>query len=147
MPELNLDGLVGPSHNYAGLSLGNLAAERNAGAVSAPRSAALQGLSKMRLLVSLGVPQGLLPPHRRPNTRFLRSLGYEGEDARVLADCAAEDPQLLAAAFSASSMWTANAATVSPAADTADSRTHFTVSNLVTMPHRSQEWPETMAQL
>ena len=40
MPELNLDGLVGPSHNYAGLSLGNLAAERNAGAVSAPRSAA-----------------------------------------------------------------------------------------------------------
>ena len=147
MPELNLDGLVGPSHNYAGLSLGNLAAERNAGATSAPRRAALQGLAKMRLLVSLGVPQGLLPPHRRPATRFLRSLGFEGDDARVLADCAAEDPQLLAAAFSASSMWTANAATVSPAADTADGRTHFTVSNLVTMAHRSQEWPETMAQL
>ncbi len=147
MPELNLDGLVGPSHNYAGLSLGNIAATRNAGGVSAPRKAALQGLAKMRLLVELGVPQGLLLPHRRPNTRFLRGMGFEGDDARVLADCAREDPQLLAAAFSASAMWTANAATVSPAADTADGRTHFTVANLVTMPHRSHEWPETHAQL
>lgn len=147
MPELNLDGLVGPSHNYAGLSLGNIAATTNAGGTSAPRMAALQGLAKMRLLVELGLPQGLLLPHRRPNTRFLRGMGFEGDDARVLAACAREDPQLLAAAFSASAMWTANAATVSPAADTADGRTHFTVANLVTMPHRSQEWPETMGQL
>lgn len=147
MPELNLDGLVGPSHNYAGLSLGNIAATTNAGGVSAPRRAALQGLAKMRRLVELGVPQGLLLPHRRPNTRFLRGMGFEGDDARVIADCAREDPQLLAAAFSASAMWTANAATVSPAADTADGRTHFTVANLVTMPHRSQEWPETLGQL
>jgi succinylarginine dihydrolase len=147
MPELNLDGLVGPSHNYAGLSLGNLAATSNAGGTSAPRKAALQGLAKMRLAVSLGLPQGLLLPHRRPNTRFLRGMGFEGDDARVLADCAREDEQLLAAAFSASAMWTANAATVSPAADTADGRTHFTVANLVTMPHRSQEWPETLGQL
>ena len=29
--EINFDGIVGPSHNYAGLSLGNLAATRNAG--------------------------------------------------------------------------------------------------------------------
>ena len=147
MPELNLDGLVGPSHNYAGLSLGNIAATTNAGGVSAPRKAALQGLAKMRRLVELGIPQGLLLPHRRPNTRFLRGMGFEGDDARVIADCAREDPQLLAAAFSASAMWTANAATVSPAADTADGRTHFTVANLVTMPHRSQEWPETLGQL
>jgi succinylarginine dihydrolase len=147
MPELNLDGLVGPSHNYAGLSLGNIAATSNAGGISAPRKAALQGLAKMRRLVELGLPQGLLLPHRRPNTRFLRGMGFEGDDARVLADCAREDPQLLAAAFSASAMWTANAATVSPAADTADGRTHFTVANLVTMPHRSQEWPETYGQL
>jgi succinylarginine dihydrolase len=147
MPELNLDGLVGPSHNYAGLSLGNIAATTNAGGISAPRKAALQGLAKMRRLVELGLPQGLLLPHRRPNTRFLRGMGFEGDDARVIADCAREDPQLLAAAFSASAMWTANAATVSPAADTADGRTHFTVANLVTMPHRSQEWPETLGQL
>lgn len=147
MPELNLDGLVGPSHNYAGLSLGNVAATTNAGGVSAPRRAALQGLAKMRRLVELGLPQGMLLPHRRPNTRFLRGMGFEGDDARVIADCAREDPQLLAAAFSASAMWTANAATVSPAADTADGRTHLTVANLVTMPHRSQEWPETLGQL
>jgi succinylarginine dihydrolase len=147
MPELSLDGLVGPSHNYAGLSLGNIAATTNAGATSAPRKAALQGLAKMRLLVSLGVPQGLLLPHRRPNAGFLRGLGFTGSDHQVLAAAGREDPALLAAACSASSMWTANAATVSPAADTADGRTHITVANLVTMPHRSQEWPETHAML
>lgn len=147
MPELQLDGLVGPSHNYAGLSLGNIAAAKNAGATSAPRKAALQGLSKMRLTLSLGLPQGLLLPHRRPNTLWLRGLGFEGTDAEVLAACAAEDPELLAAATSASAMWTANAATVSPAADTADGLTHLTVANLVSMPHRSQEWPETLGQL
>jgi succinylarginine dihydrolase len=44
-------------------------------------------------------------------------------------------------------MWTANAATVSPAPDTADGRCHLTAANLVTMPHRSQEWPDTVRQL
>jgi succinylarginine dihydrolase len=147
MPELNLDGLVGPSHNYAGLSLGNIAATTNAGATSAPRRAALQGLARMRLMHGLGVPQGLLLPHRRPNPAFLRGLGFTGTDHAVLAAAGREDPALLAAASSASSMWTANAATVSPAADTADGRTHLTVANLVTMPHRAQEWPETLAML
>lgn len=147
MPELNLDGLVGPSHNYAGLSLGNIAATVNAGNESAPRKAALQGLEKMRLLVSLGVPQGLLLPHRRPNGRFLQGLGFAGTETDALSAATQEDPALLAAAMSASSMWTANAATVSPATDTSDGRTHLTVANLVTMAHRSQEWPETLAQL
>src|SRR5436305_2780277 len=44
-------------------------------------------------------------------------------------------------------MWAANAATVSPAPDTADGRCHLTVANLATMPHRSHEWPGTLAQL
>ena len=44
-------------------------------------------------------------------------------------------------------MWAANAATVSPAPDTADGRCHLTVANLKTMPHRSHEWPATLAQL
>lgn len=147
MPELQLDGLVGPSHNYAGLSLGNIAAAQNAGATSAPRKAALQGLSKMRLTLSLGLPQGLLLPHRRPNALWLKGLGFEGTDAQVLAACAKDDPELFAGATSASAMWTANAATISPAADTADGLTHLTVANLVSMPHRSQEWPETLGQL
>ncbi|HEU0135495.1 MAG TPA: N-succinylarginine dihydrolase, partial [Allosphingosinicella sp.] len=51
------------------------------------------------------------------------------------------------AAFSASAMWAANAATVSPAPDTADGRCHLTAANLRTMAHRSHEWPETLAQL
>jgi succinylarginine dihydrolase len=44
-------------------------------------------------------------------------------------------------------MWAANAATVSPAPDTADGRVHFTPANLSTMAHRSHEWPETLVQL
>ena len=44
-------------------------------------------------------------------------------------------------------MWTANAATVSPAPDTADGRCHLTPANLVTMLHRAQEWPDTKRQL
>ncbi|MCA8896605.1 MAG: N-succinylarginine dihydrolase, partial [Amphiplicatus sp.] len=60
--EVNFDGLIGPTHNYAGLSLGNIASAKNAGAVSNPRAAALQGLAKMRALTKLGCVQGFLPP-------------------------------------------------------------------------------------
>lgn len=136
--EINFDGIVGPTHNYAGLSLGNLAATANAGRTSHPRAAALQGIAKMRANLALGLPQGILPPHRRPDRAWLASLGTTAEDA---------DPGLLANALSASPMWAANAATVSPAPDTADSRCHLTVANLVTMPHRSHEWQGTLAQL
>ncbi len=136
--EINFDGIIGPSHNYAGLSHGNLAATRNRGAVSQPRAAALQGLAKMRANLALGVTQGILLPHARPDHRWLDSL------ATTYADAA---PHLQAQALSASAMWAANAATVSPAPDTADGRCHLSVANLVTMPHRSHEWPETLAQL
>src|SRR6185295_5253142 len=54
---------------------------------------------------------------------------------------------LRAASLSASAMWAANAATVSPAADAKDGRCHLTPANLRTMPHRSHEWPATLAQL
>lgn len=136
--EINFDGIIGPSHNYAGLSHGNLAATRNRGAVSQPRAAALQGLAKMRANLALGLTQGILLPHARPDHRWLDSL------ATTYADAA---PHLQAQALSASAMWAANAATVSPAPDTADGRCHLSVANLVTMPHRSHEWPETLAQL
>jgi succinylarginine dihydrolase len=136
--EINFDGIVGPSHNYAGLSLGNLASTRNAGHVSEPRAAALQGLDKMRANLALGLAQGILLPHPRPDRRWLAELGTDIEQA---------DPVLAANALSASAMWAANAATVSPAPDTADGRCHLTVANLKTMPHRSHEWPATLAQL
>src|SRR3546814_3337562 len=54
---------------------------------------------------------------------------------------------MLANAMSASAMWAANAATVSPAPYTTDGRSHLTVANLVTMAHRSHEWLSTLAQL
>jgi len=136
--EINFDGIVGPSHNYAGLSLGNLASARNAGHVSEPRGAALQGVDKMRANLALGLAQGIFLPHPRPNRAWLKELG---------ADVANVDPVLAANAMSASAMWAANAATVSPAADTADGKCHLTVANLKTMPHRSHEWPATLAQL
>ena len=37
MIEINFDGLIGPTHNYAGLSLGNVASAANAGLVAHPR--------------------------------------------------------------------------------------------------------------
>lgn len=147
MPELNLDGLVGPSHNYAGLSIGNVAATRHAGEPSSPRRAALQVLAKMRLMVGLGIPQGILLPHPRPNIPLLRGAGFCGEPEKLLRDAVEQDHGLFVAAMSASSMWAANAATVSPAPDTGDGRTHLTVANLVTMPHRAMEWPCTLAHL
>jgi len=60
--ELQLDGLVGPTHHFGGLSVGNLASMRHAGWQSRPRQAALQGLAKMRQVLALGVPQAVLPP-------------------------------------------------------------------------------------
>jgi len=135
--EINFDGIVGPSHNYAGLSLGNIASASHKGDVSYPRAAALQGVAKMRgNLARLG-HQGFLLPLPRPNHALSNQLAVDSESPR----------QLLAAAWSASSMWTANAATVSPAADTSDGKCHLTPANLITMLHRAQEWPDTKRML
>ena len=138
LTEVNFDGIVGPSHNYAGLSFGNLASARNAGQVSQARAAALQGIDKMRANLALGLAQGIFLPHPRPNRDWLAELGTTIEQA---------DPALAANALSASAMWAANAATVSPGPDTADGKCHLTVANLRTMAHRSHEWPATLAQL
>jgi len=145
--EANCDGLVGPTHSYVGLSPGNLASTRNAGEVSNPRGAALEGLSKMRRLSDLGLPQFVLPPHERPDVNILKSLGFSGSDEVVIAAAWKDAPALAAAACSASPMWAANAATVTPSADTADGRVHFTPANLLTNLHRSLEGPQTTRSL
>ncbi|QYF95512.1 N-succinylarginine dihydrolase [Massilia sp. PAMC28688] len=145
--EFNFDGLVGPSHNYAGLSFGNVASFSNVKSASNPRQAALQGLAKMRALAQRGFAQALLPPQARPNFRMLRSLGFTGSDADVLARAYRESPVILACAYSASPMWTANAATVSPSADTFDGRTHFTAANLNNKLHRSDEHAQSTRTL
>ena len=136
--EINFDGIIGPSHNYAGLSLGNLASKSHAGEVSQPRAAALQGLDKMRSNLQLGLIQGIFVPQPRPARAWLAELGTSIEEAEHV---------IAANAMSASAMWAANAATVSPSPDTADGKCHLTVANLKTMPHRSHEWVATLAQL
>ena len=139
LSELQFDGLVGPTHNYAGLSPGNVASAAHAGEASNPRAAAHQGLAKMRFVKSLGVAQAVLPPHDRPSLSALRRLGFHGPDGEVLASAAAGDGFALRLCSSASAMWTANAATVAPSVDTADGRVHLTPANLQHMFHRAIE--------
>lgn len=136
--EINFDGIIGPSHNYAGLSVGNLASSNNAGAPSYPKAAALQGIEKMRANLRLGLAQGFFMPLDRPNENWLSGLSTDMQSA---------EPHIRAAAFSASAMWAANAATVSPAPDTVDGKCHLSAANLLTMAHRSHEWTGTLAQL
>jgi succinylarginine dihydrolase len=145
--EINVDGLVGPTHHYAGQAAGNLASLAHKGEPSNPRAAALEGLAKMRRLASLGVPQAVLPPQERPYVPILRRFGFSGTDAQVLAAAWHTDPALVISASSASAMWAANAATYSPASDCADGLPHFTPANLATHPHRAIEAQPTAALL
>ena len=145
--EANADGLVGPTHSFAGLAPGNLASEANRGRASNPRAALLEGLAKMARIAELGLPQFVLPPHERPAVGALRRLGFGGSEAEVLDRAWREAPALAAAASSASSMWAANAATVTPSADSGDGRVHFTPANLVSNLHRALEAPQTTRAL
>ncbi len=146
--EWQFDGLVGPTHNYSGLALGNLAAQNNAGAVSNPRLAALQGLEKMRFVRELGVPQAFIPPQYRPLIPELERLGFKGNnDTATLKNTADYSPALLSAVYSSSFMWTANAATVTPSCDSADGKVHFTPANMSSHFHRAIEARLTRAAL
>ena len=145
--EVNFDGIVGPTHHYGGLSYGNVASMRNKQSTSHPKQAALQGLAKMKFMADLGLKQAVLPPHERPHLPTLRRIGYSGSDAAIIEKVAKDDPWLLSAVSNASAMWAANAATVSPSADAADGRVHFTPANLVTQFHRSIEAATTTAIL
>ena len=145
--EMNFDGLVGPTHNYAGLSHGNIASSKHKGQAANPRAAALQGLAKMRKLMALGIPQAVLPPQERPFIPGLRALGFTGTDGQVLETAFAKSPALVANYSSASSMWSANAATVTPGADSGDGRVYFTPANLTAMPHRALEAGQTQRAL
>ena len=144
--EMNFDGLVRPTHNYAGLSEGNVASLTNANECSNPKQAALQGLKKMKALHDMGLAQGVFAPQERPDIYTLRRLGFQGTDGQVLEAAFKASPALLAACCSASTMWTANAATVSPSADTTDNKVHFTAANLANKFHRSLE-PTTTSNI
>ena len=145
--EANFDGIVGPTHNYGGLSAGNLASKANESALSRPREAALQSLKKAKMLADLGLSQGLLPPHERPHIPTLKALGFSGTDGQILEAAWHTDPALVRNVSSSANMWAANAATVSPSPDCADGRLHFTPANLLTMPHRALEADQTRRSL
>ncbi|WP_346795521.1 N-succinylarginine dihydrolase [Halomonas sp. Bachu 37] len=144
--EVNFDGLVGPTHNYSGLAVGNVASMSHGGLVSNPKEGALQGLEKMKSLMDAGYAQGVLPPQQRPDVSALRDLGFSGSNREVLSRAAADAPQLLRAVCSASSMWTANAGTVTPSQDAPDRRVHFTPANLQSSFHRFLE-PQTTGRV
>ncbi|MBF59446.1 N-succinylarginine dihydrolase [Halomonas sp. FeN2] len=144
--EVNFDGLVGPTHNYSGLAVGNVASMSHGGLVSNPKEGALQGLLKMKSLMDAGYAQGVLPPQQRPDIGALRDLGFSGSNSEVLARAALEAPQLLRAVCSASSMWTANAGTITPSIDASDNRVHFTPANLQSSFHRYLE-PQTTGRV
>lgn len=141
--EFNFDGLVGPTHNYAGLAVGNLASANNAYSQASPKDAALQGLAKMKQLFDLGLGQAVLPPQPRPDLRLLRKVGFTGSNEQVLKAAIEQAPKIFSACYSASSMWTANAATVSPSLDTMDRKLHLTPANLASNLHRSIEADST----
>ena len=145
--EINFDGLIGPTHNYAGLSQGNLASQKHLNQTSNPKAAALQGLDKMRLIMDQGIPQGFFLPHERPHLMTLRAIGFGGTDEEVINQAAKKNPALLKNVYSASSMWSANAATFSPSIDSNDQKIHITPANLNSMFHRSIEHEFTKTQL
>ena len=145
--EINFDGLIGPTHNYAGLSQGNLASQKYFNQTSNPQAAALQGLDKMRLIMDQGIPQGFFLPHERPHLHTLRKLGFGGTDEEVINQAAKRNSALLKNVYSASSMWAANAATFSPSIDSYDQNIHITPANLNSMFHRSIEHEFTKVQL
>ncbi len=145
--EANFDGLVGPTHNYSGLSFGNIASAKNQGVIANPKLAALQGLKKMKVLADMGFKQGVLPPQERPSITTLCAMGFTGSEAEIIRTAIAQAPMVYSSVLSASSMWSANAATVSPSANTADSRVHFTAANLNNKFHRSIEHPQTSRTL
>lgn len=137
--EVNFDGLIGPTHNYGGLSFGNIASQINSNSVSNPRSAALQGLKKMKFLMDRGLIQAVLPPHLRPDINYLRSLGFEGKAKDILAEVSKNNRLLLNQCSSASSMWVANAATITSSNDSSDKKFHLTPANLISHKHRRIE--------
>jgi succinylarginine dihydrolase len=147
LQEVQVDRLVGPTHHFGGLGVGNLASQQHSGQVSNPAAAALQGLDKMRLVAGLGAVQVILPPQPRPDFRFLRSLGFAGSDADVLRQAYNEAPGLLSAATSCSAMWTANAATVTPGVDSDVESSTVTIANLDSSLHRAIEPQQTASEL
>ena len=145
--DAQIDRIVGPTHHFGGLGVGNVASQMHAGQTSNPQAAALQGLDKMRLVAGLGVPQLILPPQPRPDFELLKALGFTGAPAEILQSVLNKDPVILSAAASCSAMWTANAATVTPSCDRNVGSAVMTIANLSASLHRSIEATHTQGEM
>lgn len=128
--EVNFDSLIGMTH---------LPLE-----TSNPRLAAMQGLNKAKLLASLGIKQAFFPPQERPHLPTLNRIGFEGTTRDILSSAKKTWPWILP--LVSYSPKAANAATISPSIDSADSHLHFTPANLASHFHRSME-AETMGRI
>lgn len=144
--ELNIDALVGPTHHFGGVGVGNRASATHRQQVSHPRRAALEGLQKASLVARLGVPQYILPPPSRPRRDWLTKLGFVGDFDQQCEAARWAAPAAYSATFSSAFMWAANAATFTPACDSRDNRNHLTLANLISSWHRLAECTERLAQ-
>lgn len=147
LTEINIDTLVGPTHHFGGLGVGNIASQLHAYRTSRPREAALEGLRKAALIASLGVPQYLFLPPARPRLNWLKELGLGVDSSEQLSAALHTAPRAFSAAFSSAFMWAANMATVSAACDCRDRRLHITPANLISSWHRAGEAAERISDL
>lgn len=145
--EVNIDALVGPTHHYGGVGVGNVASSEHRRQTSRPKQAALEGLDKAAYVARLGIPQYLWIPPARPHPQFLSALGFHGDFAEQCRAAMQEAPDAYSATFSSAFMWAANAATFAPACDCSDQRNHVTVANLCSSWHRQPESRERLKQL
>lgn len=138
--EANFDGLAGPTHNYSGLSYGNIASMIHREEISNPKAAALQGLEKMKVLSGMGIRQAVYPPHERPYLPGLRALGFSGPDRTLPEKAHNEIPNIISYFCTAAPMWMANCATITPSIDSIDQKVHITPANMAVTPHRAYEY-------
>ena len=145
MIDVNFDGIPGPTHNYAGLARGNLAAEKQRAATSRIRAKPrCRGSRKCARSPQRGYAAGRAAAARaaRSSARCARSAFPAATPTSSRAPRATRR-RCSPRARRPRRCGSANAATVSPSADTADGRVHFTPANLVAHFHRSLEAPTT----
>ena len=144
--EINIDALVGPTHHYSGMGVGNVASMEHRHRPSSSKRAAMEGLKKSWLVAQTGTPQFLLPPLKRPRLDLLARYGFSGTSLQQLESACRQDISLVSSVYSSSFMWAANAATVTAASDSFDGMMHMTIANLSSSLHRTIEAEERHRQ-
>ena len=123
--EANFDSLVGPTHNYAGLSYGNVASTGNGQRAANPRLASPPGPGQNESPADLGnFARACSPLHERLDVASLRQLGCR---QRRPGDCPRRARSACRAGHAARSspMWDGQRRHRQPSADSADGRVHF----------------------